>query len=215
MSRMPSAQYPIFLEPDTLLPVRPPRPRARQRLTPSEQWEPGSALVPLMVAAPALLVAAILAAQSAPEALRLLAALNVPAAVRAFSWALFSAGLGIVGATLAMLLLAGHGTRRPVGGRAWASRHLEHRVQARQGQVGRATEPVVVVRRQDYGPHDMPAITPLPLWEASEAIPRSMLAWHARHARMDASLQRQARASRTTRKLSAPGEYLPLLPMPA
>src|SRR5215470_5493414 len=83
MSRMPSAQYPIFLEPDTLLPRRPLRPRTRQRLTPSPRWEPGSALVPLVVAAPALLIAAILAAQSAPEALRLLAALNMPAALRA------------------------------------------------------------------------------------------------------------------------------------
>ena len=96
MSRTPSAQYPLLLELDTLLPIRP---RARKHLTPSPRWEPGSALVPLFVATPALLVAAILAAQSAPTALRLFAALNVPAALRELSSAIFAAGLGIIGAS--------------------------------------------------------------------------------------------------------------------
>ncbi|HEV8194880.1 MAG TPA: hypothetical protein VGP82_25790 [Ktedonobacterales bacterium] len=207
---MPSAQYPLLLELDTLLPIRP---RARKRLAPSPRWEPGPALVPLLVAAPALLAASIFAAQSAPTALRLLAALNVPAAMRELTWPILAAGLGIIGATLAMLLLAGHGTRRPVGGRAWASQHLEHAVQARQGWVRRAPEPVVVVRRQNYR-RGMPAITPLPFWDASEALPRSI------PSRMGASLltqKQQAHTSgrKTTRKLSASQEYLPLLPMPA
>jgi hypothetical protein len=218
MSRTPSAQYPLLLELDTLLPIRP---RARKRLTPSPRWEPGSALVPLFIAAPALLVAAILAAQSAPTALRLFAALNVPAALRELSSAIFAAGLGIIGATLAMLLVAGHRSQRPASGRAWASQHLERTVYARQGWVKPPADPVVVVRRagnrRQGRRHDMPAITPLPYWDALEGLPPSTIAWHTRMDGVPLPQKSHARTAgrKTTRKLSASREYLPLLPMPA
>ena len=208
---MPSAQYPIFLEPDTLLPVRP---RARQRLTPSPRWEPGPALVPLLVAAPALLVAGILAAQSAPVAFQLISGLNVLAALHELRWAIVAAVLGIVGATFSMLLLAGHRTRRPGSGRAWASQHLEREVWARQSWGSRPMDPVIVVRRQGY---TMPAITPLPSWDAAEVLPPHPLARQPRQTRKNTASpapRRQAR-DRATRKLSESRVYMPLLPMPA
>lgn len=209
---MPSSHYPLFLEPDTLLPIRP---RSRQRLTPNHRWEPGSALIPLLVAAPALLLAAVFAAQSAPIALRLLAGLNVLAAMNELSAALSTAGLGILGATLAMMFIAGRQTRRPVGGRAWASQRLERTVQARQGWISRPTDSVVVVQRQGYSRATVPAITPLPLWDASDV--RSMLATHARMATTSLPQQPHTRPAsrRATRKLAATREYMPLLPMPA
>ncbi len=216
---MPSSQYPLILEQDTLLPIRP-RTYQRQHLTPSQRWEPGSALIPLLVATPALLIAAIRAAQSAPKALRLLAGLNVPAALSELDQALFAAGLGIIGATLAMVFLAGRQTRRPGSGRAWASRHLERKVQARQGWISRPTDSVVVVQRQGYARATMPAITPLPDWDASDI--RSILATHARMAVTSLPQQRHMRptsrkTAKLTRKLAAAHErqYMPLLPMPA
>jgi hypothetical protein len=101
---------------------------------------PGPATLCLTLAALALLAAAACAARAAPDALRLLAVLNLSAALRLLGPSLLCAASGVAAATLALLLASVARSATPdadVGlpqadGRTWAVLRLERALHARR-----------------------------------------------------------------------------------
>jgi hypothetical protein len=98
---------------------------------------PGLATLCGVLASFALVVTAALGARAAPDALRLLAVLNVPAALQALTPAALCAASGVCCATLALVLaqlaaLDAGGGLPWADGRAWAVLRLERALRERR-----------------------------------------------------------------------------------
>jgi hypothetical protein len=103
-------------------------------------YAPGPATLCLALAALALLAAAAFAADAAPAALRLLAVLNLPAALRTLGPSLLCAATGVAAATSALLLasfarsatLDAESGLPQADGRTWAVLRLERALHDRR-----------------------------------------------------------------------------------